>query len=386
VVGGVIARLGLAACCATSATRATAHAQSSSLAVQSPPRLEVRVPFEPTAFPSAGSTHLFYELHIRNSSTVPTTLRRIEVLDAARAPGPSIAAFESDPLIGILQPFDRQTPADGTSDRRRLAPGSTVIVFMSLALDRRAHVPDKLLNRVVTSDFTDEGTAIETHHTNLRVLGPPLEGAAWLAADGPGNDEDNHHRRGVLVLAGRPVISRRYAIDWKRVENSTSYSGDSQDKGSYFSYGKSVLAVADGRVVTARDGLPDNVPGHGEEFHPAIPLTMETVPGNTITLDIGGGQFVYFCHLRPGSLRVTIGDHVRRGQILARVGVSGDAREPHLHIEVTTDAHFAAGEGVPYVIDTYRVADGHGNATSLRTREMPLNNVIVDFAKSAATR
>src|SRR5690349_20335132 len=48
------------------------------------------------------------------------------------------------------------------------------------------------------------------------------------------------------------------AMDW--------FSGDARDVRSYYSYGKAVLAVADGRVVTARDGLPNNIPGHGESF------------------------------------------------------------------------------------------------------------------------
>jgi hypothetical protein len=64
-----------------------------------------------------------------------------------------------------------------------------------------------------------------------------------------------------------------------------------------------VVAVADATVVTARDGLPDNVPGHNEQFHPAVPITMDTVGGNSITLDIGGRQFAYYFHLQPGSLR-----------------------------------------------------------------------------------
>ena len=123
---------------------------------------------------------------------------------------------------------------------------------------------------------------------------------------------------------------------------------------SYFAYGKPVLAVADGRVVMARDGLPENVPGHGESFHPAVPITLETVAGNTITLDLGGGQFAYYMHLQPGSLRVKAGDRVRRGQVLARIGCTGDAREPHLHFEVTTSSKLVSGEGVPYLIDRYR--------------------------------
>jgi murein DD-endopeptidase MepM/ murein hydrolase activator NlpD len=116
-----------------------------------------------------------------------------------------------------------------------------------------------------------------------------------------------------------------------------------------------VVAVADATVVTARDGLPDNVPGHNEQFHPAVPITMDTVGGNSITLDIGGRQFAYYFHLQPGSLRVKVGDHVKEGQIMALIGASGDAREPHLHFEIANSPKALAGEGLPYVIDHYRV-------------------------------
>jgi murein DD-endopeptidase MepM/ murein hydrolase activator NlpD len=51
---------------------------------------------------------------------------------------------------------------------------------------------------------------------------------------------------------------------------------------------------------------------------------------------------------------VKAGDRVRRGQAVARIGASGDAREPHLHFEVTTSSKLLAGEGVPYLIDRYR--------------------------------
>jgi murein DD-endopeptidase MepM/ murein hydrolase activator NlpD len=211
------------------------------------------------------------------------------------------------------------------------------------------------------------------------VLGPPLEGPDWLAADGPGNDPDNHHRRGILIFDGRPVISRRYAIDWKQVKDGVSFSGDPQDKQSYYAYGKNVLAVADGRLVTAKGGLPDNIPGHNDAFHPAVPITLETVAGNTITIDLGDGQFAYYMHLQAGSLRVKAGERVRRGQVLARVGCSGDAREPHLHFEVTDSPKLIAGEGLPYVIERYHAMSAGGGSGALRMRELPMNNNLIEF-------
>jgi len=194
-----------------------------------------------------------------------------------------------------------------------------------------------------------------------RVLSFLLEGANWLAADGPSNDQDNHHRRGVVIVDGQAVNSRRYAIDWKQIKDDMSFSGDPRDVRSYYSYGKAVLAVADGLVVSGRDGLPDNIPGHGEAFHPAVPITFDTVAGNTITLDLGDGQFAHYMHLQSGSVLAKAGDRVRRRQMLARIGASGDAREPHLHFEVTTSSKLLAGEGVKLkdacIIDVFPMWD-----------------------------
>jgi hypothetical protein len=312
-----------------------------------PLQLEMRVPFEPTAFPSGPHVYLMYELHLTNFMPMPILLSRIEVFDADSGTSKPIATFETAELVAMLQPLGSKAVSD--QDSLTIADGQSAITFMSIALDRGAHIPNRLLHRVTTPYGPEEGAVISTHHTELHVLGPPVGGADWLADDGPSNDQDNHHRRGVVILDGQPVDSRRYAIDWKQARDGASFSGDARDVRSYYCYGKAVLAVADGRVVTARDGLPDNVPGHGDAFHPAIPITLETVAGNTITLDLGGGQFAYYMHLQPGSLQVKAGDRVRRGQVLARVGGSGDAREPHLHFEVTTSSKQLAGEGVPYL-------------------------------------
>ncbi len=345
-----------------------------------PLQLEMHVPFDPTAFPSGPHVYLMYELHLTNFMPMPISLSRIEVLDADAETSKPIATFETAQLETMLQPLGGKALSD-PKDRLVIADGQSAIAFMSIALDRGSPIPNRLLHRVTTAYAPEEGAVISTHHTELHVLGPPLEGADWLADDGPSNDQDNHHRRGVVILDGQPVDSRRYAIDWMQTRDGASFSGDARDVRSYYSYGKAVLAVADGRVVTARDGLPDNVPGHGDAFHPAVPITLETVAGNTITLDLGGGQFAYYMHLQPGSLRVKAGDRVRRGKVLARVGDSGDAREPHLHFEVTTSSKLLAGEGVPYLIEEYGCNSTCDGPAKLHIHELPLDHSVVTFGE-----
>jgi len=372
-----------AACLCSYPAIAQTHNQPSDnkTAVNRPPwplQLEMRVPFEPTAFPSGSHVYLMYELHLTNFMPMPVSLSRIEVIDADAGSAQPIATFEAAQLETMLQPLGGKALSD-PKDRLAIADGQSAIAFMSVAFDRGSHIPDRLLHRVTTAYAPEEGAVISTHHTELRVLGPPVEGADWLAEDGPSNDQDNHHRRGVVILDGQPVDSRRFAIDWKQVKDSAAFSGDVRDVHSYYSYGKAVLAVADGLVVTARDGLPENIPGHGDAFHPAVPITLETVAGNTLTLDLGGGQFAYYMHLQPGSLRLKVGDRVRRGQVLARVGASGDAREPHLHFEVTTSSKLLAGEGVPYLIDRYSSKAPSDVHAELHTHELPLDKSVVIF-------
>jgi hypothetical protein len=72
-------------------------------------------------------------------------------------------------------------------------------------------------------------------------------------------------------------------------------------------------------------------------------------------------------------------DRVHAGLLLARVGASGDAREPHLHFEVTTSPTILAGEGVPYLIKHFNVEQLDGSRTP-HNLELPLDKMVVDFA------
>ncbi len=344
-----------------------------------PLQLEMRVPFAPTAFPSEGRTYLAYELYLTNFSNSPMTLRRIEVLDADRTAAQAVATFEGEALDALLQPAGQDGSAP-SSNARTIAAGTTVIVFMWIPFGPEAHVPDHLRHRLLTNDAALEGAVIGTRDIKLHVLGPPLEGAVWRANDGPSNDRNNHHRRGVVILEGRPLDSRRYAIDWVKYSRKVSFSGNQRDKRSYYAYGQPVVAVADATVIIAKDGLPDNVPRQGSAFHPAVPIALDTMGGNTIALDLGDGQFAYYLHLQPGSLRVKVGDHVRRGEEIARVGCSGDAREPHLHFEVTTSPKPWVGEGVPYLIDRYQTRTAN-HSWQAQSRELPLDGTLIDFGQ-----
>jgi hypothetical protein len=64
---------------------------------------------------------------------------------------------------------------------------------------------------------------------------------------------------------------------------------------------------------------------------------------------------------------------------MALIGASGDAREPHLHLEITNSPRLLAGEGLPYLIDHYRVKSV--GTWESRERELPMKDLVVDFGK-----
>jgi hypothetical protein len=216
------------------------------------------------------------------------------------------------------------------------------------------------------------------------VVGPPLHGGDWLVGNGPSNESG--HRRALIPIGAMPVIAQRFAFDYVRVDTAgRSFSGDRLRNASYYAEGNEAIAVADGIVVETKDSIPENIPGPQSR---AVPITLETVGGNHVILDIGGGHYAFYAHLRPGSLRVRTGDHVRRGQVIGLVGNSGNSTEPHLHFHVA-DANSPLGaEGIPYLLESFEVVGRcrglFTDCTRLATperhrRETPAANMIIRF-------
>jgi hypothetical protein len=91
-----------------------------------------------------------------------------------------------------------------------------------------------------------------------------------------------------------------------------------------------VLAAAPGRVARLRDGMADV-----SVKAPGAPPVKGSECGNGVVIDHGGGWETQYCHLARGSLTVKVGDPVKAGQPIGRVGLSGDTEFAHLHLQVS---------------------------------------------------
>lgn len=358
-----------------------------------PPSFEVRVPKAPTVMHGGGQTILPYELHITNFTNQPITLQKIEVFGTdALGGGPTLASSSTPLLILSDSALTRSLARPGMrvlpGERVHIAPGLRAVAYMWVPVSGAP--PKAIRHRITaTADTGSAGTLVlETAsvpvNNDLLVITPPLKGSGWLAANGP--SAQSGHRRAMIPLGGSFFIAQRFAIDWVKLDaRSKTFSGDSLKNSSYYAYGNNALAVADGIVTEVKDSIPENVPGLSSR---AVPITLETVGGNHVIIDVGGGHYAFYAHLQPHSIRVKVGDKVKRGQVLGLVGNSGNSTEPHLHFHMSDASSPLGSEGIPYAFETLYVI---GECPSLgstctmspsptvRRLSMPVENEIVRF-------
>ncbi len=367
---------------------AGAPARQAAAAVQ----VEVQVLQNPSPFVAGGRAHLLYELHVTNFQRAPLTLSAIEVAPADAGAAP-LALFEGAELADMVVPVGAtERPVDPLA----LAPGVRHLVFLALDFASMAEVPAALAHRLLfepTAADAPPGVSVLPRVPVLSLVpapvGPPVYGDGWAAINGASNT--SNHRRTPLVVNGHLYFAQRYAVDLVQVDREGwPYRGDPARNESWLGYGAELLAVADGVVIEVRDGIPENVPGEP----PVVPINLDTVAGNYVVLDIGNGRYAGYAHLIPGSLRVQPGDLVRRGQVLGRLGNSGNSTAPHLHFHITAGPSFLEADGVPYAFERVRVRPGRlvdegdffrvaGASVSPRAvvDELVLENDVLDFGQ-----
>lgn len=331
--------------------------------------------------------HVVYELALTNFSSEQVTVEHLDVLDAHH--GEVVASLEAEALAGRL------VVPDAAAMPGHLGAAQAGLVYLHLTFAQRDLVPrtlDHRLSVVVGSQPFSEtaGRTPVARPTDL-VLDPPLRGIRYIAGDGC--CDAVRHIRATLPLNGQQFTAQRFAIDWEQLDDQGRiYVGDRKNPASYIIYGKPVYAVAEARVATAVDGLPDSPIGE-------LPGVLEQADGNHVVLDLGGGRYALYAHLKPGSVQVYEGQSVRRGQVLGLVGTSGNSSEPHLHFQITDGPSPLASNGVPYRLWSF-VSTERGVSTAafdraiesgepievepvpgepLRVRVLPLDLWIVDF-------
>lgn len=344
--------------------------------------LDTLVDAQPVAFKSGGKWHVAYELHVVNMDKWDYALQEIEIVPANAADSP-VATFSGAALADAIT---RPGVGKDAAGPATLRPGEEGVVYLWVTADSLDAIPAAVRNKIKVKigDYPEAltviGPTVAIDKKPVVVIASPLDGTNLVAANGPSNTSG--HRRALIPVDGHAYISQRYAIDWvEAYPDGKTYQGDSKDNKSYKIYGSEIHSVADGVVTETKDGIPQNVPN--ADTH-AVPITLETIGGNHVIVDIGGGRYAFYAHMQPGSLRVKVGDHVKTGDVLGLVGNTGNSSEPHLHFDICDASSMLACEGLPYAFASFDVTGSLADGASLkaatavtRTMEIPAEDDVV---------
>jgi hypothetical protein len=296
-----------------------------------------------------GMDHVEYARLVVSVFPEPVTLTSVTVLDPAAK---KLMRIEGGALTAATQTLFAHTESAVIPASAAVAVDVDLILPPDTAPAQVTHKtaytlkPDSELAPMITSLEAD-APEVAINRQPAIVIKPPVRGDGWLVSSGC--CKPNIHRDLRIAIDGvRIETAETFAIDWAKVRNNRIFDGDGSKIEQHYAFGEEVFAVADGTVVSVQDGAPETTPNI-----PMKPKTKHDYAGNHVILEIAPHVFALYAHLHPGSLAVKVGDVVKAGAPLARIGNTGPSMGPHLHFGISDKPDFFAGRSLPFVFDKY---------------------------------
>ena len=191
----------------------------------------------------------------------------------------------------------------------------------------------------------------------------PLRGEGWVAINSPADRIPSH---------GTNILGQRFAYDFLMADQRARLHYHPAGwlrtlllgvpTRECYAWGQPVHAPFEGVIVQAVDGFPER-----SRVHPVreavlalkngLTFTSSRLPailGNYVILR-GRETFAGFVHLAPGSVAVRDGQAVQVGEVIGRVGHTGNSTTPHLHFQLMDAADPNVASGVPCAFRSYEV-------------------------------
>ena len=194
----------------------------------------------------------------------------------------------------------------------------------------------------------------------------PLRGE-WLSPNTPGTKVPSH---------GTNQLGTRYAydfiqVDWNRMGTPAYRVGVMQylfsgvKLSDYYCWGQEVYSPCDGIVVVAEDGYAENektnlladMSNAYKNAHYFDPEKddIQSVAGNYVIIKYSENVYAALCHLQTGSIQVSVGQMIKKGEVIGRVGHSGNSFAPHLHFQLMDSSDISVANGVPCAFEQYEI-------------------------------
>lgn len=297
-----------------------------------------------------GKIHLAYELQLTNSLAQDVKLTSVTVRAGERTllelPGDRLSYWTR--IIGIPIPATK------------LGPAQSAVVWLDVTVDKTDPMPAQLVHTVGISlaepmpplfpaTMTETVAPVTVQTRKPVMISAPLDGPNWL--DGSSCCDMTAHRTALNPINGQLWAAERFAVDYVQLgPDGRLLVGDKGKLESYPYFGADIHAVGDGPVVSAVDGLPEQVPGASPTG-----LTLDQYAGNHIVQDLGDGNYALYAHIKTDSVKVKPGDRLSAGQVIGAVGNTGNSDAPHLHFHVMSTPDPLRSDGLPFVLSSFKL-------------------------------
>jgi murein DD-endopeptidase MepM/ murein hydrolase activator NlpD len=217
-----------------------------------------------------------------------------------------------------------------------------------------------------------------------------LRGDGWW--DVNGCCVPSAHRIALFSSDGELHPIEVFAVDWVQLVDGQPATGSGSQVTDFYGYGQPVYAATGGEVVSARNDLPDAPINESGNGNPTLKGPKD-YGGNGLVVRIREAQYAVYAHLIAGSVTHQVGDRIRTGDVVGRLGNSGNSTVPHLHFGIQSTPKVLGSDSLPFVISSYTVtgtattnAAGTGldvTPKNLPQRDtMPLVGDVADFGEA----
>jgi hypothetical protein len=167
----------------------------------------------------------------------------------------------------------------------------------------------------------------------------------YWGGNGKASSFMNYHYLSSIHKGAKTNLSMKYAVDIEKL-NKLGMSTKGllpRELENYEIYHQGIFSPCNGKVVEVVDGLRNEMPFTGN-----YPYNV----GNHVAI-IKGDVCVILGHMQKGSIPVKVGDSVKTGDVIGKVGSSGMADQPHIHIQAmkVAEGSIWRWEGVPIIFD-----------------------------------
>jgi Peptidase family M23 len=362
------------------------------------PVLTIRsAPERPIVEVRGSSEFLNFEMLVRNTSGLTLRISQIEL---------SVYDSAHDLVLRKSINTDAFAPSIAVIGKQILAPGETLDVFnpfsqfesslpvtelrYSFCLLRESNEQqhEKNQHRLPDDcDFREQFAVWPRTYEDKTPLILPLRGKIFVWE---GHDLYAHHQRVPLSNSkvrslGIDANSNNFASDLIYLDaQGREYHDDPRKLDNWYSYGQPIYAPGAGIVLATVNDIPENWfedAGSTKIGHPKLPAGKDPKDiGNFVLIDHRNGEYSLLVHMKPGSVIVKRGDHVELGQLVGRIGFSGDSIFPHLHYSLMDGPEVFKAWGLPAYFSQFRRVLG---ARSTKVELEPVDSG--DFLQSDAT-